>query len=99
MRQRSATQRPVGGDHAPTVRRSDARRRRSVALLQSVARAVARDAVRDAFALHGGRLRGAPLPALEIRLDVEVCEEDEHEDHVSREEVLTPVGEITRREQ
>ena len=33
--------------------------------------------------------------ALDVGMDVEVAEEDEHDDHVAGQEVLAPVGEVT----
>ena len=33
--------------------------------------------------------------ALDVGMDVEVAEEDEHDDHVAGQEVLAPEGEVT----
>ena len=58
--------------------------------------------------LHGAAIAGG-VPVLDdlvsvlglalgdVRHDVEVCEEDEHEEHVAGQQVLTPRREVARR--
>ena len=38
---------------------------------------------------------GGETSPLDVGPDVEVAKEDEHEDHVARQQVLAPLGELT----